>query len=378
MKLCIAHGGDVSEPSGGTDRVTAFASGLQQGEHEVILVVPQLSGELPDRLEPVDVRPVDPRTFGLSNAFIRASRVAHRARSIADREGARLQFEHSTLAGVGTVLGSRGYILDMHDLAFARYHHVDSALSPVLSRTVEWLERRAVRLAGEIVVVSDYMRTVLRQKWGVSTDRIHVIENGFYPDRIAELERSEAEPRRVCFLGTLHPKVDVATIVELAESPLVEELIVIGDGARRSDLERESKRIDALDVVGRLPDRQAFDLVASAEVVINPQTVSKLQHSSSPVKLYYYAALGKAMVVSEGPDVADELARQEAALTADTRSSFVECVERLLEDDHLAAKLGENAMDISENYKWQQRVTILETSYEELDRDGIAASDYER
>ena len=365
MKVCIAHGGDVSEPSGGTDRVTAFASGLQRNGIDVILVVPEPTGEFPDQLEPVDVRPVDTEPFGVSNSLVRAGTVARGARRIAENEDAFLQLEHSTLAGVGTVLGSEDYILDMHDLAFARYDHVETKASPVLRRIVGWLERRAVESADRIVVVSQYMRQVLRKKWGVSPGSVDVIENGFYPERITGFRDLDIVPGRICFLGTLHPKIDVDTIVELARLSAVEELCVIGDGARRTELQRLKKRrgLEALRVLGRLPDEEAFELVGSAEAVINPQTMSELQRSSSPVKLYYYAALGKAMVVSEGPDVAEKLAEEDAALVVDSQSNFVESVERILQNDDHAERLGRNARRVAETFKWERRVERLKNLY---------------
>jgi hypothetical protein len=57
-ELCIAHGGDVGEPSGGTDRVSALAGGLHDRDIDVTLVIPEPSGDLPARLDPVDVEVV--------------------------------------------------------------------------------------------------------------------------------------------------------------------------------------------------------------------------------------------------------------------------------------------------------------------------------
>ena len=103
MNLCLAHGGDVSQPSGGTDRVTALAAGLQDRGFDVSLVVPEPVATLPDCLADVAVRSVETDRFGFSNALTRAETVASTARQVAAAQDAVLQLEHSTLAGVGTL-----------------------------------------------------------------------------------------------------------------------------------------------------------------------------------------------------------------------------------------------------------------------------------
>jgi len=359
MTLCIAHGGDLSEPSGGTDRVTALAAGLDERGLDVILMVPEPAGEFPPRLDAVDVRPVAVDRYGVGNALVTAGTVAKRALDVASTEGARLQFEHSTLAGVATLLGASGYVLDVHDLAFARFDHVDSTAAPVIKRGVSWLERRAFGRADRIVAVSERMRSTLDERWGIPAGAVSVVPNGYFPERIAPVRDVDPVAGRVSFLGTLHPKVDVDALVALAESPAVTELVVIGDGDRRDRLERLAADLPALEVTGRLPDEAAFRYVASSEAVVNPQIPSPLQRASSPVKLYYYAALGKPIVAAPGPDVVATLVDADAALIADSSAAVRECVERFLRDEDLAARLAANARDLSANFMWRHRVDTL-------------------
>lgn len=368
MRLCIAHGGDVSEPSGGTDRITALAAGLEERGTDVSLVVPEPSAELPSKLEMVDVLPVDIERYGVRNSVITAGVVTRRAREIASAEDVYLQIEHSTLGGIATLLGETDFILDMHDLAFARFDHVDSLAAPALKRGISSLERRAVRRADHIIAVSEYMETVLRERWHVPEPDISVIANGYFPERITAVRDTDVVPGRISFLGTLHPKVDIDTLVALTDLSAVDELVVIGDGQQRGRLERMKTNRDlrSLQIRGRIPDEEAFQCVASSQAVVNPQTASELQNASSPVKLYYYAALGKPIVASSGPDILERLANQDAALVADSRETFLECVEHVLQDSDLAACLGDNARTISENFMWRHRVSTLKALYANL------------
>jgi glycosyltransferase involved in cell wall biosynthesis len=279
---------------------------------------------------------------------------------VANEERATLQYEHSIMAGLGTLVGASSYVLDMHDLAYSRYDHVDSPVAPVMRRGVAWLEQRAVRKADRIIAVSEYMADQLQSEWGVPASKLSVVPNGYFPESIDPFRAVSTVTGRVAFLGTLHPKVDVETLVAVAELPAVEEMVVIGDGAQRRRIKQAASRSDALRTTGRLPDDEAFELVASAEAVVNPQTVSAIQRSSSPVKLYYYAALGKPMVVTPGPSVVETLVRRDAAITARSRYHFVDRVRELLNSPMLRTRLGENARQAAKEYLWSNRVNTVE------------------
>lgn len=364
--IVIAHGGDVSQPSGGTNRVSAFAAGLAEHGHDVTLVVPEPTRTLPARLASVDVVPVSVPNSGVADQPLRAVAIARRANRIAARTGGTVQFEHSTLGGVGQLLGGREYVLDMHDLAFESPLYGDLPLGSVVQRAIRGIEGRAVRGADEIVVVSENMRGLVSDAWGIDPASIRVIPNGYFTEEIEPYRSAETVPGRVVFLGTLHPKLDADAIFAIARLPEVEELIVIGDGAKREELEqgKAERGLDSLRVAGRLPDEEAFDLVASAAVAINPQLPSDLQRASSPVKIYYYAALGAPMVVSEGPSVADDLARKDGAVVVPFEDSFVDAVQDVLRDDDRRSAMGETAARAAADLSWRSRVDRLADVYD--------------
>lgn len=363
MNICLAHGGDISDPSGGTDRVTALATGLARNDATVTLVVPEPRGRVTTPLDGVEVRPI-PTGPVRSNSLVRAERITRHARSIANDRGAMLQLEHSTLAGVGTLRGCNGYVLDMHDLAFPRFDHVDNRMAPLLKRSIAWLERRAVKRATHVIVVSDVMRELLHRKWGIARADISVVPNGYYPDRVDAVRDLSPVEGRVCFLGTLHPKVDVDAFAAIAELPDVTEMVVIGDGAQRGRVESVAQTHPAVRSLGRLPDEEAFELLATAEVVVNPQTSSALQRSSSPVKLFYYAAMGKPMVVSEGPAIVDRLTTANAARSANDRDDFVEHVQSLMASPTDRATLSWNAQSVARQFTWERRADAVCAVYD--------------
>lgn len=367
MRICIAHGGDLGEPSGGTDRVSAIAAGLSKRGADVTLVVPEPSAPLPERLANVDVHKIDTRVLGRANVVTRAVQVSRRAKQIAAKKDATLQFEHSVLAGIGAIQTNWGFVLDMHDLAYSRFDHVEGSLNTLLKTPTAKIERYAAKNAIHTVVVSEFMRDLLINRWDIPKSKVSVVPNGYFPERIKGLPNMPAIEGRVAFLGTLHPKVDVETLAAIARLEDVSELYVIGDGAQRDHLEELSESLPKLTVTGRLPDEEAFNIVARSAVVINPQVRSELQRSSSPVKLFYYMALGKPMVVTGGPPVAEKLADEEAALVVNSREKFIEALQRVLSDDSFASELGRNAIEMAKEFRWSQRIERIEAIHRKIE-----------
>ena len=183
------------------------------------------------------------------------------------------------------------------------------------------------------------------------------------PETLEPYNNTETVPGRVVFLGTLHPKVNPDVIRNVAELPEVSECIVIGDGPRRSELDELAEAVDSLRVTGRLPDDEAFPLLASAAVAINPQYGSDLQVASSPVKLYYYAALGRPMVLTEGPELVETLADAGAAVAIEPDGAFVDAVQELLSDDDRLSAMGDTARNAGRESTWNRRTDQLVDVY---------------
>lgn len=363
MKITIGYAGDVSNPSGGTDRITALTSGLSQFGHDVVLIIPEPINDIPERLNQVTVQTVNP---SLNNGVHRAVSVARRSLTEADEETF-LQLEHTILGAVGKFLGGYPIVLDMHDLAYSRFDHVETRFGPVLKRAISYIERYATKRAFHIIVVSDYMKEFIIDKWSISPDSVSVIPNGYFPDVIEPVRNTEIVDGRVCFLGTLHPKVDIETICDIADIQSIDEMVVIGDGAQFEKLQSLATSHQKLTVTGRLPNIEAFELVASSELLVNPQQPSELQRSSSPVKLYYYSALGKPIVTTQGPSVVDYLVRNDACIAPTTGKEFVESVKELLNHPAKAEQLGHNAKELSREFRWSERISRFNSLYETLE-----------
>jgi glycosyltransferase involved in cell wall biosynthesis len=88
------------------------------------------------------------------------------------------------------------------------------------------------------------------------------------------------------------------------------------------------------------------------------------------VKLYYYAALGRPMVVTPGPSVVETLVGRGAAITARSRRHFVDRVRAVLEEPSFADRLGRSARETAEEFIWTDRVSSFENVVRSRERIG--------
>jgi glycosyltransferase involved in cell wall biosynthesis len=366
MNIVLAHASDISKPGGGTQRVSAFASGLEAEGYDVTLVIPKPAESLPRRVQSVQVETVPINHPGVLTQPLRGGSVIRRARKISNDRNAVIQIEHSPLAGIGSLFGCREYVIDMHDLAFPSPLYGDLPLGSLVQQGVKRIERRGIRDARKIVVVSDRMQQLVRETWDIPVDRFVTIPNAYFPEIREKYGNNSPIKGRVAFLGSLHPKLSVETFEKICELPEVSELLVVGDGTNRSQL--ESIKNPKLRLTGYLPDEEAFELVSRAEVAINPQRVSQLQRASSPVKLYYYSALGVPMVLTEGPDEVTAFDAQGAAISVSENGDFVGAVQDILNSEKRQEAMREASKGIATKSTWDTRVERLIELYETLEQ----------
>ena len=372
--ICIAHGGDVSEPSGGTNRVIAFATALRDAGFDVHLVVPSPKREFPEDLRDIKIHTVPIKARSIRDQIFRALLVSLKAKKIAKNNNAILQIEHSTLAGSATLVGCSNFVLDMHDLAIGSPMYLNLPFPKmIIQNFIYKVEERAVSRASKIIVVSNPMKEFIIREWKIPEKKIIVIPNGYFEKKFKNFDESvEETDGMISFLGTLHSKLDLDKIINLAKSLENSKIYIIGDGPLRGILELKIRKNDLKSIVlrGRLPDKDAFSLIARSQICILPETPSLLTRVSCPVKLFDYAALGKAIVADDVAEMCRVFKEHNAALLSDPTNldEFIANVHKLLEDERLRRKLGENAKRLVKDFTWEKQGEKLVRMYEDVIR----------
>src|SRR5262249_37367319 len=122
------------------------------------------------------------------------------------------------------------------------------------------------------------------------------------------------------------------------------ELLVVGDGPAQESLEREA---DALGVrqrvrfVGRIPHQDIASYVQTFDIALQTKAVAY----ASPLKMFEYMALGRAIIAPDQPNLREILNADVDALLFDPgdETSFFAALERLSRDADLRGRLGQAA-----------------------------------
>ncbi len=360
--VCIAHGGDVSKPGGGTNRVIEFARALNESDFKVHLVVPTPEMEYPQTLEGVNIHKVPIRARGVNDQFLRGFLVSIKSKKIAERENSILQIEHSTLGGIASLLGCSNYVLDIHDLGFGGDLYKSIPLAP---KIVYHLEKRSVKRAAKIIVVSEEMKNFILDKWKIDESKIEIIPNGTY-NKVSIFKTDEEIEGLVSFLGVLTKNVDYHKIIKLAKELEDIKIYVIGDGTIRKELLDKLKRegINNVVVPGYLPDKEAYKILAESQVCLFPLRDTFHTKVAMHMKTLDYAALGKP-IATDRDATGNIFARNNAALVSDPSdpSEFIENVKRLLKDEELRRTLSKNAKNLVRSYTWEKQGRKLVEMY---------------
>lgn len=376
MKILYHH--RTASADGQAVHIEELIGALRERGHEVRIVGPALDSE------------ADP-THGLSwvgrlkahlpKALYELLELAYSAVAYwrLAREAARFQpdfiYERYNLFMVAGVLIAKRYrlplILEVNSpLALERGQHGGLGL-PGLARWVEgWVWRSADRVLPVTRVLAGYV-----EEYGVPAGRVAVIPNGVNEAHFAAAPPADAAKEALGLAGRLvlgftgfvrdwHGVDKVIRWMADSRSPAHAQLLVVGDGPARGDLERlalELRIAERVTFTGVVPRGRLPRYVAAFDIALQPAVVAY----ASPLKLFEYLALGKAILAPQTPNLGEVLehGRNSLLFAAEQPGALEDALDRLCGDAGLRARLGQAARDtIHEGrYTWLGNAEKIES-----------------
>jgi glycosyltransferase involved in cell wall biosynthesis len=206
------------------------------------------------------------------------------------------------------------WLQDVYSLAMR--NHVRERIPVVgdsLGRTFEWLERRLLRQAGAVVVITEDFVPLLRA-WGIPDDACVVVENWAPLDEVDVLPRDNAWSREhglaskrvALYAGTLGLKHDPSLLVALARATADDPdvaVVVVSEGLGADWLREQRDRL-ALTNLHLLPyqpwDRMP-EVFATGDVVL-ALLEPEAGVFSVPSKVLSYLCAGRPIVGAMPPE----------------------------------------------------------------------------
>lgn len=223
-----------------------------------------------------------------------------------------------------------------------------------LTRLARWSQAYAWRNADKVLPVTKVLGDIVAS-YGVRPERIVVIPNGINSGRFADAPDTQAAKQALGLDGRLvlgftgfvrdWHGLDKVIAMMAGDAPGARRhLLVVGDGPARAALEQQARELGMADrvtftgVVGR--DDVARH-VAAFDIALQPAVVAY----ASPLKLFEYLALGKAIVGPAQPNIEEILRPDYNAVLFDPQDPYglARAVQRLCDDGALRARVAANA-----------------------------------
>lgn len=217
-----------------------------------------------------------------------------------------------------------------------------------------WAEAKVWRSADAVLPVTRVLGDHLVSR-GVRNERIHVIPNGINETHFASAPAPD-EARRALgwpdalvlgFTGFVREWHGVDRVVRWMASdtaPQHSRLLIVGDGPARGDLERLAAELrlgDRVRFTGVIPRERVPEHVAAFDIALQPAVVDY----ASPLKLFEYLYLGKAIVAPRQPNIEEVLTDGVNALLFDPAQAgqLESALSRLCSDATLRRQLSAGA-----------------------------------
>ncbi len=230
--------------------------------------------------------------------------------------------------------------------AWARYYGLN------LKRLARWIERRTLLGSAHDITVTHVQKRMLVEN-GIPADRISVAHNAIAPDEF-DPQRAGAEAVRrrlglrdvvVGFVGTMNRWQGIDRFPEVIRTVLAQRndvsFLFVGDGEFRAELEticRAEGFSDRVIFTGRKPHGEVADLVAAMDITV----LLNSNAYGSPMKVFEYLAMGKAVIAPSVEPVLEVLRDGETGLLIPPgdAAAMARQILRLAADRELRGRLG--------------------------------------
>ena len=181
-------------------------------------------------------------------------------------------------------------------------------------RLAAWSEQYAWCAADCVLPVTGVLARFLESA-GVPRFRIRVTPNGIDPERLPTTDRAVAKQRLglddlvLGFVGSVREWHGLEKVVDLLGSePALSNarLLIVGDGPARESILARARGIGVADrvlITGVVPHARIAELVSAMDIALQPEATEY----ASPLKLFEYMALGRAIVAPDSENIGEIL-----------------------------------------------------------------------
>ena len=364
-------------------RVRNEAESLVAAGHRVTVLAPRGEGQAPrERLRGAEVRRYrtvwaggSPWSYALEYGVAHLQLLARMLGALAQgADTVHFNGPPDTLALAGfaaRLLGGR-VVYDMHDSGPELFAAKFGA-APGLG-VLRAAQRAAIRCAHQVIVTNETQRELVLSRGGRAPRDVTIVRNG---PRLGEFptppagRAGELTAPRLVYVGTLDVQDGVLELPELLRAPALTaaHLTIVGDGAARAELLARCDRAGVAERVaftGHVPHERVAELIADADIGIDPAPGSELNQGSTMIKVAEYMGCGRPVVAYDLRETRRTAGPAALYAPCGERQAFVDLICDLVRDGERRLQLGTLARERALELTWERSEEALCAVYERL------------
>ena len=267
---------------------------------------------------------------------------------------------HSTLLPgfVGRLFG-RSWIVDIDDM------WIDNAADlgfvsrdSIAHRIVEKIEGLAFDTADSVTVITQTMAHQYAEKHGIRADTFTVVPNGVDLDQFAPTNGHTVNRNQIVYTGKLGRAQALEPFIR-GFSHLSDEydLLIVGAGDRREELEKLIERLDITDRVsinGPVDRAKIPQILQSAALALVPLKTEYSLDYARPTKLLEAMAAGTPYIASQVAEIEAVTADSKAGKAVENNpKAITDAMGEVLVDEARRSEMGcRGTRFIADNHRW--------------------------
>jgi len=223
-----------------------------------------------------------------------------------------------------------------------------------INSLAQWTESYAWKNADHLLPVTQVLADIIAEE-GISHNKITVIHNGInskhfpWPPAVSKdvIRQYNLEGKLILgFVGFVREWHRLDRVLDaIALHPGQNwHLFLVGDGPGRKVLEKHAEQLnisDKMTITGIVSREKMPQYQSVFDLALQPDVTSY----ASPLKLFEYMALGKAILAPDMNNIKEILTADEDALLFTDEDDFKEKLINLCESEELRKNLGDNAKE---------------------------------
>lgn len=269
-------------------------------------------------------------------------------------------------------------IFESHEIfaqSFKESHDLSRPKNKRKYHTLLENERFVYQNAAAIVVLTSFLEEDIRRHYDVDTPCLispDGVDSVAANDALPSGPYAPATPASIFYLGSLHPWKGIPTAISAMRHVTCAKLTIAGGNAEQiatlSALSQKEGVADKIEFLGYVNPRDRFQEIARHDICILPLTKTSIaSRYTSPLKLFEYMAMGKAIVISNLPSIREAVDESSVFFAESENSDDLGHVLQFVVDNREEArKRADAALTLSKTFTWDHRAKQISRTVHHL------------